>query len=313
MSRFLLIPVFLLGGALSALASVDSGLLSLVPSGAKIVASVDVTHARNSEFGQYLLSKMQSEDAHFQEMIDQTGFDPRRDLQDIVFETGDPGATGKGSFAILARGNFDAAKIQALATSKGASVVSFSGVDMLVESKKQGQQTAIAFPEVGVAVMADLSTMKQIITNLSSPAVMDADLKSKINVIGNTNDAWFVSLVGGSFLADHAGPAGQQAKALQGVLQSSGGVKLGAMIDTTFDATTRSAQDATALSDVIRFLASMVQMQRQNDARAEVLASALDGMTLQTTGATVHVAVTMAEKSLEQLAQSSPAPHSHAR
>jgi hypothetical protein len=313
MSRFLLIPVFLLGGALSALASVDSGLLSLVPSGAKIVASVDVTHARNSEFGQYLLSKMQSEDAHFQEMIDQTGFDPRRDLQDIVFETGDPGATGKGSFAILARGNFDAAKIQALATSKGASVVSFSGVDMLVESKKQGQQTAIAFPEVGVAVMADLSTMKQIITNLSSPAVMDADLKSKINVIGNTNDAWFVSLVGGSFLADHAGPAGQQTKALQGVLQSSGGVKLGAMIETTFDATTRSAQDATALSDVIRFLASMVQMQRQNDARAEVLASALDGMTLQTTGATVHVAVTMAEKSLEQLAQSSPAPHSHAR
>jgi hypothetical protein len=315
MSRFLFIPVFLLGGAVSALASVDSGLLSLVPSGAKIVAGIDVTHARNSEFGQYLLSKMQNEDAHFQEMIDQTGFDPRRDLQDIVFETGDPGATGKASssFAILARGNFDAAKIKALATAKGAAVVSFNGVDMVVESKKQGQQTAIAFPEVGVAVMADLSTMQQIIATLASPAVMDTDLKSRINVIGNANDAWFVSMVGGSFLADHAGQAGQQAKALQGVLQSSGGVKLGAMIETTFDATTRSAQDATSLSDVIRFFASMVQMQRQNDPRAEVLASALDGMTLQTTGANLHVAVTMAEKSLEQLAQAAPGPHTHVR
>ena len=63
---------------------------------------------RNSEFGQYLLSKAQNEDAHFQEMIDATGFDPRRDLQSVLFASGGDSATGKpATFAILARGNFD--------------------------------------------------------------------------------------------------------------------------------------------------------------------------------------------------------------
>jgi len=306
MRHFLFLPLLLLAGALSAAASVDSGLLSLLPAGARIVGSVDVTRARGSEFGQYLLAKAQSEDAHFQEMIDQTGFDPRRDLQNIVFEAS--GAPGKSSsFAILARGNFDASRIKALAQSKGASIESYQGVDMIVHAEGQGQQTAVGFPEIGVAVMADMATLKQIIDGRASPALLDSELKSKINAIGKSNDAWFVSLVGGSFLANHAGPnAPPQAKALQGVVQSSGGVKLGSMIETTFDALTRSPQDATSLSDVIRFMASMVQMQRQNDPRAGIVASALDGMTLENSGAAVHFAVSMSEKSLEQLAEIGP-------
>jgi hypothetical protein len=306
MRHFVFLPVLLLAGALSAVASVDSGLLSLLPAGARIVGSVDVTRARGSEFGQYLLAKAQSEDAHFQEMIDQTGFDPRRDLQNVIFETS--GAPGKSSsFAILARGNFDASRIKTLAKAKGASLESYRGVEIIVHTKESDEQTALGFPEVGVAVMADMATLKQIIDNRASPALLDPELKSKISAIGKSNDAWFVSLVGGSFLADHAGPnAPPQAKALQGVVQSSGGVRLGSMIETTFDALTRSPQDATSLSDVIRFMASMVQMQRQNDPRAGILATALDGMTLENSGTAVHFAVSMPEKSLEQLAEIGP-------
>ena len=298
--------MLLLGGAFLAAASVDNSLLSLVPAGAKIIASVDVTRARNSEFGQYLLAKTQNEDANFQEMIDQTGFDPRRDLQTIVFATDGPGTSGKPSlFAILARGNFDTGRITALATSKGANVVTYHNVNMIVEGrKKNGEQTAVGFPDAGVAVMADLSTLKGIIDNLAAPAVLDADLTSKINTLGGSNDAWYVSLVGGSFLAGHMGnDAGAQSKALQGVLASSGGVKLGSTIATTFDAVTRSPKDATSLSDVIRFMASMVQMQRQKDAQANILASALDGMTLESSGSAVHFAVSLPEASLEQLAE----------
>lgn len=310
MRHFIVFPILFVAGAFSALASVDSGLLSLVPAGAKIVGSVDVTKARNSDFGQYLLNKVQNEDTHFQQMIDQTGFDPRRDLQSILFVTGGPGTAGSpSSFAILARGNFDVDRITALATGKGATTQTYSGVTMIVHSAGKGQQTAVAFPEVGVAVMADVTSLKQVIDGLTTPTVLDAGLTSKINSIGSVNDAWFVSLVGGGFLADHAGPNGApQAKALQGVVQSSGGVKLGATIDTTFDAVARSAQDATSLSDVIRFMASMVQMQRQNDPRAGIIASALDGMTLQSSGSNVHFAVSMPEKSLEQLAEAA-GPH----
>jgi hypothetical protein len=309
MRHSVLIPVFFFAGVLSAFASVDTALLSMVPAEAKIVGSLDVSQARNSDFGQYLLSKAQNEDAHFQEMVDQTGFDPRRDLQTIVFATSGPGVTGRPpSFAILARGNFDADRIKTLATSKGAAIVSYRGLNIIVNTHDKGQQqTAIGFPEAGVAVMADLATLKEVIDSRAVPATLDPTLQSKINAIGSDNDAWYVSLVGGSFLADHMGKDGApQAKALQGVLQSSGGVKLGAMIETTFDAVTRSAQDATSLSDVIRFFASMIQMQRQNDPRAGILATAFDGMTLENSGAAVHFAVSLPEKSLEQLAEAAP-------
>jgi hypothetical protein len=313
MRHFAILSAFLVAGAVSAFASVDTGLLALVPSGTKIIGAVDVTRSRNSDFGQYLLAKAQTEDTHFQEMINQTAFDPRRDLQSILFGTSGPGTSGQpSSFAILARGNFDQTRIKTLATSKGSTVTSYGGVDIIVHAKESGQQTAIAFPEVGVAVMADLPTLKQIIDNRAAPTVLDADLKNKINTIGNSNDAWFVSLVGGGFLADHsAQPGAPQAKALQGVVQCSGGVKFGPMIDTTVDAVTRSAQDANSLTDVIRFMAGMIQMQRDNDPRAGILASALDGMTLQNNGTAVHFAVSMPEKSLEQLADASPLANLH--
>jgi len=308
MRHSVLIAAFFFAGALSALASVDAGLLSLVPVEAKIIASVDVTRARNSEFGQYLLGKAQSEDSHFQEMVDQTGFDPRRDLQAILFAANAQGGAGKpSSFAILARGNFDSERIKTLATSKGATIVSYRGLDMIVHAHDKDQQTAIGFPEAGVAVMADLETLKEVIDNRALPTTLDANLQNKINSIGANSDAWYVSLVGAGFLADHMGTDGApQAKALQGVVQSSGGVKLGSMIEATLDAVTRSPQDATSLSDVIRFMASMVQMQRQNDPRAGILATALDGMTLQNSGDAVHFAVSLPEKSLEELAEAGP-------
>ncbi len=310
MRQILCIPVLFLAASLSALANIDSGLLSLVPAGAKIVGSVDVTQARSSEFGQYLLSKSQAEDEHFQEMVAETGFDPRRDLQQIVFETAGPSGHDQHSFAILARGTFDQQKIEALAKTKGASIQTFQGTDIIV-NKDHGQQTAIGFPDIGVAVMADLETLQQIIANRSTPSVLDPDLQNKIDAVGAANDAWFVSLVGGGFLAKHIQretdqSVQQQSRALQGVVQSSGGVKLGAMIQMSFDAITRSEKDAQSFADVVRFVTSMVQMQRQNDPRAGILASSLDGMTLENSGTSVHVAISMPEKNLEQLADLGP-------
>jgi hypothetical protein len=213
----------------------------------------------------------------------------------------------------LARGNFDQNKIKASATAKGgATILTYGGVDIVVHGKGAAGQTAIGFVDAGVAVMADMNTMKQIIDSRAAPSVLDADLQSRINSIGNANDVWFVSLVSGTgFLGESNGPGGAQAKALRGVVQSSGGVKLGATIATTFDAVTRSDKDAQSLSDVIRFLASMVQMQRQSDPKAAILATALDGMTVQNTGAAVHLAVSMPEKSLEQLADSMPLGVAH--
>src|SRR5579884_2601764 len=112
---------FLLGFSFSCLASVDNGLLSMVPPGAKVISSIDVESARNSSFGQYILSNSTSHanNPDFEKFMQQTGFDPRRDLQYIVFANlgaGGPGAPSR--FAILARGNFDPSRLEAAAQAK---------------------------------------------------------------------------------------------------------------------------------------------------------------------------------------------------
>ncbi len=249
-------------------------------------------------------------------MISETGFDPRRDLQDVLFASGGPVTGQAPSFAILARGTFDQSKIKAAAVSKGgAKIVTYGGVDMIVHVPSDtGERHAIAFLDSGVAVMADVSTLKHMIDSRAAPSILDPDLKTRIQNVGSVNDAWYVSLVGGASLFGQNADGQQQqqqpqAKALQGVVQSSGGVKFGATIDVTVDATARSEKDAQSISDVIRFGASMVQMQRENNAKAGILANALDGMTLQNTGTAVHLAVSLPEKSLEQLADAAGTHH----
>jgi hypothetical protein len=308
MRQIVALSVMVFAASVSAIASIDDGLLGLVPGGAEVITSIDVERARSSDFGQYMLSRVHTEDQNFEQFVQQTGFDPRRDLQQIVFAgSPNPGAN-EHSFAIVARGNFDTARLEAAAKAKGAVVENYEGVDLIL-GKSSNQRTGFVFPDVGIAVMADAATLRQIIANRAIPSTLDAELLREISQVGPNNDVWFVSTVPGAVFANHlAQHAKQNARALQSVLESSGGITFGSTVDLSFDAITRSAQDATSLADVVRFFASMVQMQRQNDPRAAIFASALDNMKLASSGNAMHVSLSMPEKSLEQLAELGPGP-----
>jgi hypothetical protein len=307
MQRLLSLSLLACSGCLCAWAGIDRGLLALVPAGVNVVGSIDVTKSRGSDFGQYLLAKQQVGDHGFEEMIVQTGFDPRRDLQQVLFASVRPADGAQhSSFAIFARGTFDEERIKAAATAKNAKVENYQGVSMFV-NRRDTNPTAFAFLDTGVAVMADLPTLQQIIANRMAPVALNSDLASQIEAVGSNNDAWFVSLDQTGALAQHMlNEAGPQAQAFKSVTQSSGGIRFGQDIQASFQATTRSAQDANALADVVRFLASMVQMQSQEDPRAAILAPALNSMALSTAGNTVHFSVSIPEKSLEQLAELRP-------
>jgi len=307
MQRLLSLSLLAFSGCLCTWAGIDRGLLALVPSGVNVVGSIDVTESRGSDFGQYLLSKQQVGDHGLEEMIVQTGFDPRRDLQHVLFaNTATAGDARHSSFAIFARGTFDEERIRAAATAKNAKVENYQGVSMFV-NRRDTSPTAFAFLDTGVAVMADLPTLQQIIANRMAPVALNSDLASRIEAVGSNNDAWFVALGQGGALAQHMlNEAGPQAQAFRSVTQSSGGIRFGQVIEASFQATTRSAQDANALADVVRFLASMVQMQSQEDPRAAILAPALNSMSLATAGNTVRFSVSIPEKSLEELADLHP-------
>jgi hypothetical protein len=287
---------------------VDSGLIALIPSHSKLIAGIDVQKCRTSEFGQYLLSKSQADDVHFEEFMTQTGFDPRRDLDSLIMATAGENGTEKNSpFAILARGTFDQAKLASLAASKGAMAQTYQGVNLLV-SKDHGQSVAFAFPDSGVAVMGDLDSVHQVIQNLTNPSTLDVDVMNRIDAAGSANDAWFVSASGVAALGKQlsaqmgGGQASGHTQALESIRAANGGVKFGSVVAISIDATTRSAQDATSLSDVFRFMSSMLQMSGSQDARAGIMAASLQNMQLSTDGDTVHVGLSMSEKNLEQMA-----------
>src|ERR1700758_1458318 len=71
----------------------DPLLLNLVSPDAKVVAGVNVEQAKGTQFGQYVLNQMQTGDAHLQELVALTGFDPRRDVRELlVASDGVPGS-----------------------------------------------------------------------------------------------------------------------------------------------------------------------------------------------------------------------------
>jgi len=96
----------------------DPGLVSLAMPDSQVMAGINVEQVTLSPFGQYLLAQAgQFPGAGLQELIETAGFDPRRDLREIlVSSNGRPG----GSAIILARGAFDVPKILEAVRASGA-------------------------------------------------------------------------------------------------------------------------------------------------------------------------------------------------
>ena len=294
--------------------AVDKELLALAPADTTALASIDVVRARNSKFGQYMLSRMGADDSNLQQFIRQTGFDPRKDLEDIVFASSAASRSGDGGNGlVLARGTFDVSQIEAAAKLHGATVETYHGHYIFVQSHKGEKPSGLAFPLPEVAVIGNLDLIRQALDR-SGPAILDGELQRQIDKVAVDHDAWFASSVGPGILANHlmleANGQDQPAKALQAVLRSAGGLRFGDLMEVNFWAVTRSAQDAASLRDVIRFFASMLQMQREKDQRASIVASSLDNMVLRASGDVVETSFSIAEKDIEQIAELSP-PTSH--
>jgi hypothetical protein len=291
-------------------ASVDNGLLALAPPETLLLTGVDVSRTTASPFGQYLLTRINTEDTHFTQMIADTGFDPRRDLQQILFVgLSKPGASNS-RFAILARGSFDPARIAAGAQKHGAKVTTDANGNTVYVQDNKGQSFAFAFPDGGLAVMGDPASVQQILVlaHSANATALDPQLVQFANQVGGSNDFWFATLMSGAFLGSNSpAPEFKNTPALQSILQSAGGIQFGSTVNMVLDASTRSAQDATSLADVLRFVGNLIQMQAGNDPRSAIAAEALQNMQVQTNGANVHATVAITEEKLEQLTRPSSA------
>jgi hypothetical protein len=292
----------------------DPGLLRLVMPDAKVIAGIQVDQTKNSVFGQYVLSHMQVDDASFQKFITDTGFDPRHDVSEILIASNWSSSTPETRWLVLAKGLFNVAKIERVAEGNGAQVVTYQGTSIYTYAGQSNAavQNAITFFDSGSAAMGDLASVKAAIDRQRSNAAAAGPVVAKVREVSAKNDFWFVTLVPLSEFAgampDQNLSGAMQGNTLTAINQASGGIRFGDTVTISAEAITRSDKDAQALVDVVKFVAGMLQLNRQDNPTAGQVASLLDTLNCQTAGNVMTMSVAIPERQLEQMLESMQRP-----
>ena len=284
--------------AASSAFAADTSLLSLVSPDVQVVAGIHVDRSTGSQFGQFVLKQMQRQDADFNKFLLATGFDPRRDLTEVIVSSADVQQKGHG--LVLARGTFDIAKLTGQAKLRGGSITNYKDVQVIA-GKSDGW---IAFLDSGTAALGNADLVRTAIDRRGAGVGIDPKLAAKVNEVSAKYDAWMVSIAPMSkfpgTLPDQHMNGVINGAMMQGIEQASGGVVFGSNVQIFGEALMRSEKDATALADVVRFLAGMVQMNREKPDVAK-LAVVLDSMILQATANTLTFSLSVPESDLEQI------------
>jgi hypothetical protein len=304
------IGCFILAAAATASAAVDPVLLNLVMPDAKILSGIQVNQSIASPFGQYVLAQMQAGDSGFQAFILATGFDPRRDLTEILASTNSDGTSTTPSLLALGRGAFVPSQILAAATAQGGVITPYHGFNIIAPPATAPTptgpnaavlSTAIVFLDATTAAAGDIASVKGAIDRYTAGATYSGPLAQRAQAASLSNQAWFATVtplsvfLGGKLGGTNLNAVGQN-NLLQSVLQASGGVNFGSnAVTITGDAVTASPQNAQALVDVLKFIVSMIP---SSDPKVASIASSA---VFSVNASTAHLSLALPEQQIEQL------------
>jgi hypothetical protein len=302
--RFL--TVLSLLGALTPLASAaaDPQLLQLVMPDAKIVSGVSVDSVMLTPFGQFILSQLPPTDDGMNLFITVTGFDPRRDIHEIVIASqADP---GKKAFLLLARATFDGARILSVLQQQGMKTDSYRGVPTFSPDSKRGAASTptFAFVNDSILVAGDPDSVHGAIDRRSASSALDPLLSSLIATSSANQDLWVASIVPISSLASIMGKGKisglLQGDVIKGINQTSAGAKFGDTVEVRGILSARNEQDAASLAGVVSFFGNMLQSQPPTGAQPAVN-MLVRQMSVKTDANAVTLSLSIPEAELETL------------
>lgn len=282
----------------------DPALIRMLPPGAAFVAGVRADQIRSSRFGQYILDRFKAGEDNLNKFIEVTGFDPRRDLTEVIVASSS--ATPRrnhGKGILLARGRFDVSRIQSFALASQLSTTNYNGVQIF--TAREDAHGWLAIPDSTTAVAGDPDYVKLALdARQAAGPTLDEKTLNTIADLSNRFDAWMLTASLAGIAGDLRAP--QLDGAMNGNLARSvdsvnGGVRFAQDVEVMAEAQMRSAKDATAMADMVRFLVGMMQMNAQNDKRAAELARLLEKMDLKANGAVFRMSLTIPEDMLETL------------
>ena len=296
-------------------------LLNFATGDAQMLAGANISAARNSPFGQFVLSQMQLGDSHFQTFITQTGFDPRTDLSEVLISsTGIPGNSSK--WLIAAHGSFShaMATLEGALSTEGATITHLAGVDVITLPAAEGPVAGACiafFTDGSTALMGDCAVVNAAAQSKGAASGAPPALAAKAQQWRKQSDLWFTSVLPLTQFAGALPGSGPLTGVMntglfKGIQQTSGGVKFassgaqGPSVQVSGEAVMDTAQNATALVNVVNFISGMIQTAKTSDPAATMFTSLLASLQASANGNTVSVNLTVPEGTLEQLFTSSP-------
>ena len=288
----------------SAALAADTQLLNLVMPDAQIMAGMNVTTAKISPFGQYVLSQFRSDEKGFQEFVSQTGFDPRHDVTEIMAASS--GDLKSKAGLVLARGSFDATKMAAAVNSgkSKATITQYAGATLI--SLSEQAEHSVAFIGNSIVVVGDTASVKAALDRADKVNSISPALTARVQTLSTTLDAWTVSLASlGSLLPSELGgakgPAAQPLALVKNIESSSGGVKFGANVEISGQAVANNEQNAKALADIVRMVAGLFTLSSAQDPKLAGLVQVVQSLKVENVGTAVNISASVPEAQLEAL------------
>ena len=279
--------------------AVDTTLLNTVMPDARVVAGVNARQIKASDFGKFLLSQAEGEDRKFQEFILETGLDPRRDIDEILVSSKD-GKHGSGILAV--RGLFNTQQILSAVARKGGIATKYNDADLI--SRKADSKSVVAVVNGTFAIAGEAGEVRAALDRRAAamPAV-DAATVQKLDGLSARYDAWVFVRSPADLAQGHArrdGGSRLNAQSLEAVEEISSGIEFGPSVRISGEAIARSDKDATALADVLRFVAGLVQLQSDNPS-PQVLADLLNSLEIKTEANRLTFSMAVPETQLEEM------------
>lgn len=290
----------------------DTQLLNLVMPDAQLMAGVNVTNAETTPFGQYLLTKLTSNDPGLQTFVNQTGFDPTKDVTEVLAASSGTITTGTPtthSGLLLAKGFFNVTQLVAAISKETNQQVSTYGGATLITGTKGADNFGVAFLGTTIAVAGDLTSVKAAIDRSSGVNSISPALAAQVQALSTSQDAWSVSVESlGALIPGGVGTSSTNAFATQtlqivkNIQSASSGVKFGANVQFTAQAVSDTPQDATSLADVIKMVAGLVSMSAAGQTGdGPAIGQLLQSLQVTTTGATVNISASVPETQIEAI------------
>jgi hypothetical protein len=287
------------GGGFPALsASTGPTELAYVPSDAAVIAYADVRGIMSSDLRSRLKAALPHHEHGQEEFQNKTGIDIENDIDYVVAAMTSVG-TSNVSGLVVARGRFDAVKLEGLAREHGGVVEEYRGKRIISSAHEGSHNGTLAFLEPGLVAIGESTAVKKAIdAQLSAQSITSNDeMMDLVKDIERTNNAWAVGRF--DVLASQAKLPEQVASRIPAVKYFAAAGHINGGVAGMVRAEARDEKSAEDLRQVVAGFLALARLQAQNDAKLEAISQSLQ---LSGSGTTVALSFTVPAELLELMA-----------